>query len=320
MILEVTTIYSKLQKMLIDQGIEQRWILEPTPSSKNQCSNRRGIMHDDKTTYSSAHTDFSQGFSYGAYLELDTLLSVQNPLMTAHDEPLFIAVHQVQELWMKLLIHELQSAMGSLEAGVIDPAMKMLARVSRAQEQMTNAWEALRTMTPTDYLEFRSSFGQASGFQSHQYRLIEFSFGNKQPFMLKPHTHRPEHVALLEAALNAPSMYDLTLRLLANRGLEIPSALLERDFAMPYQANDAVRAAWLEVYRNTTRYWDLYALAEKLVDVEDNFRRWRFNHLTTVERIIGFKQGSGGTAGVPYLRRALEIVLFPELWQVRTEL
>jgi tryptophan 2,3-dioxygenase len=274
----------------------------------------------DDPTYSSAHTDFSQGFSYGAYLELDQLLSAQHPLTAAHDEPLFIMIHQVQELWMKLLIHELQSAMNSLEAGVIDPAMKMLARVSRAQEQMTNAWEVLKTMTPTDYLEFRSSFGQASGFQSHQYRLIEFLFGNKQPFMMRPHLHHPEHFAVLEGALNAPSIYDLTLRLLATRGLEIPTTLLERDFAEPYQANDAVRSAWLEVYRDTTHHWDLYALAEKLVDVEDNFRRWRFNHLTTVERIIGFKQGSGGTAGVPYLRRALEIVLFPELWQVRTEL
>jgi tryptophan 2,3-dioxygenase len=274
----------------------------------------------DESTYSSAHTDFRQGFSYAAYLGLDQLLSAQHPLTGAHDEPLFIMIHQVQELWMKLLIHELQSAMKSLEAGVIDPAMKMLARVSRAQEQMTNAWEVLKTMTPADYLEFRSSFGQASGFQSHQYRLIEFLFGNKQPFMIKPHAHRPDHFVLLENALNAPSIYDLVLRLLATRGLKIPANLLERDFAEPYQANDAVRAAWLEVYRDTTHYWDLYALAEKLVDVEDNFRRWRFNHLTTVERIIGFKQGSGGTAGVPYLRRALEIVLFPELWQVRTEL
>ena len=277
-------------------------------------------MKPNNDTYSSAHTDFAQGFSYGAYLELDKLLSAQTPLTVAHDEPLFIVIHQVQELWMKLLIHELRSAMASLEAGMIEPAMKMLARVSRAQEQMTNAWEVLKTMTPADYLEFRDSFGQASGFQSHQYRLIEFLFGNKQPFMMKPHAHRPEHHQLLETALHAPSLYDLAIRLLAERGLEIPVELLERDFDKPYQANDAVRLAWLEVYRDTNRYWDLYALAEKLVDVEDNFRRWRFNHLTTVERVIGFKQGSGGTAGVPYLRRALEIVLFPELWQVRTEL
>ncbi len=274
----------------------------------------------DQTTFSSAHTDFKNAFSYGDYLALDELLGAQRPLTDAHDEPLFIAIHQVQELWMKLLIHELSSAMQCLENGVIDPAMKMLARVARAQDQMTNAWEVLKTMTPSDYLAFRSAFGQASGFQSHQYRLIEFLFGNRQPFMMRPHEHRPDHHALLETALHAPSLYDLSIRLLAARGLAIPKDVLERDFAQPHEPNEAVRDAWLEVYRDTTRYWDLYALAEKLVDVEDNFRRWRFNHLVTVERVIGFKRGSGGTAGVPYLRRALEIVLFPELWQVRTEL
>ena len=279
-------------------------------------------MADDAPgeTFSSAHTRFGDGLDYGAYLQLEALLGAQRPLTGAHDERLFIAVHHVTELWMQLLIHELRSAMGLLAAGTIDPAMKMLARVSRAQEQMTNAWEVLKTMTPSDYLTFRSSFGQASGFQSHQYRLIEFLFGNKQPFMMKPHEHRPEHHAVLEAALRAPSLYDLAIRLLARHGLPVPASVLERDFAAPHQPDDAVRAAWLEVYRDTARHWELYALAEKLVDVEDNFRRWRFNHLTTVERVIGFKRGSGGTAGVPYLRRALEVVLFPELWQVRSEL
>jgi tryptophan 2,3-dioxygenase len=233
---------------------------------------------------------------------------------------LFIIIHQVSELWMKLIVHELQSAMKCLQDNTIEPAMKMLARVSRAQEQMTNAWEVLKTMTPTDYLTFRSSFGQASGFQSHQYRLIEFLFGNKQAFMLKPHAHHEAHLQLLETALQQPSIYDLAIGLLHQHGLNIPNELLTRDFTQSYQANEHVKQAWLEVYRNTEKYWDLYALAEKLIDVEDNFRRWRFNHLTTVERVIGFKVGSGGTAGVPYLRRALDIVLFPELWQVRTEL
>jgi tryptophan 2,3-dioxygenase len=274
----------------------------------------------NEATFSSAHTDFKNAFSYGDYLALDELLGAQRPLTGAHDEPLFIVIHHVQELWMKLLIFELSSAMKCLSDGVIDPAMKMLARVARAQDQMTNAWEVLKTMTPSDYLEFRSAFGQASGFQSHQYRLIEFLFGNKQPFMMRPHEHRPEHHRSLDDALHAPSLYDLAIRLLAARGLRIPADLLERDYAQPYEPNEAVRDAWLEVYRDTARYWDLYALAEKLVDVEDNFRRWRFNHLVTVERVIGFKRGSGGTSGVPYLRRALEIVLFPELWQVRTEL
>lgn len=271
-------------------------------------------------SFKGAHTDFSASFSYGQYLALDEILTAQRPLTTAHDEPLFIAIHQISELWMSLLIHELTAAMNSLADGVIEPAMKMLARVSKAQEQMTNAWEVLKTMTPADYLEFRSAFGQASGFQSHQYRMIEFLLGNRNPFTMRPHEHRPDHYALLTEALHRPSIYDLAVRLLASRGLSIPDEVLERDVAAVYEPNAVVLEAWLEVYRDTTRYWDLYALAEKLVDVEDNFRRWRFNHLTTVERVIGFKPGSGGTAGVPYLRRALDVVLFPELWQVRTEL
>jgi tryptophan 2,3-dioxygenase len=266
-------------------------------------------------TYQNAHTKFDGGFSYTSYLKLEQLLSAQVCLTDAHDEPLFIILHHVQELWMKLTIHELQSAMRCLEQGNIDPAMKMLARVSRAQEQMANAWEVLKTMTPSDYLQFRSAFGQASGFQSYQYRLVEFLFGNKNPFMLRPHQENPEQHAILETALKSPSIYDLALRLLKQAGFALETT---RDYAAPYTPSEAVRDAWLEVYRHTEKYWELYALAEKLIDVEDNFRRWRFNHLVTVERVIGFKTGSGGTAGMPYLRRALEIVLFPELWQVRT--
>lgn len=274
----------------------------------------------DESSFSGAHTDFRSALSYGEYLDLDTLLSAQHPLTSSHDEVLFVAIHQITELWMQLVVHELSAAMAHLADGVIDPAMKMLSRVARAQDQMTNAWEVLKTMTPSDYLQFRSAFGPASGFQSHQYRLIEFLFGNRQPFMMRPHEHRPEHHALLDAALRSPSLYDLAIRLLDRRGLPVSAAVLERDPSRPYEADRSVLDAWLAVYRDTTRYWDLYALAEKMIDVEDNFRRWRFNHLTTVERVIGFKPGSGGTAGVPYLRRALDIVLFPELWQVRTEL
>jgi len=272
------------------------------------------------TTYQAAHTDFRHALSYGDYLRLETLLAAQQPLTEAHDEVLFIVVHQVQELWMKLIIHELQSAMGLLAQGLIDPALKMLTRVCRAQEQMSASWEVLKTMTPADYLEFRSAFGRASGFQSYQYRLIEFLLGNKEPFMMKPHRHKPEQYRRLEAALRAPSLYDRALHLVAARGLEIPREVLERDYSQPYQPSEAVKEAWLQIYRQTETYWDLYYLAEKLVDLEDNFRRWRFNHLTTVERTIGHKQGTGGTAGVPYLKRALEVVLFPELWQVRTAL
>lgn len=267
-----------------------------------------------------AYTDFTDSLSYGDYLALDELLSAQRPLTSAHDEVLFIVIHQVSELWMKLIIHELEGAMKLLEQGVIDPALKMLTRVCRAQEQMTNAWEVLKTMTPADYLEFRSSFGRASGFQSYQYRLIEFLLGNRNPFMMRPHEHRSDHHASLQKALTSPSLYDLALRLLAQRGFPIPAEVLERDFAKPYEPSSAVLQAWLAVYRNTLEHWDLYYLAEKLIDVEDNFRRWRFNHLTTVERMIGHKRGSGGTAGVGYLKKVLEVVLFPELWQVRTEL
>jgi len=274
----------------------------------------------DDTSFAHAHTDFRRALSYGEYLALDDLLGAQHPLTDSHDEMLFVVLHQISELWMKLVVHELTAAMASLDRGEIDPAMKMLARVAKAQDQMTSAWEVLKTMTPADYLEFRDSFGPASGFQSHQYRLIEFLFGNRQPFMMRPHEHRPEHLALLEDALRSPSLYDLAIRLLARRGLDIPATVSDRDFSEPYASHPDVLAAWLAVYRDTSTYWDLYALGEKLIDVEDNFRRWRFNHLTTVERVIGFKRGSGGTAGVPYLRRALDIVLFPELWQVRTEL
>lgn len=277
-------------------------------------------MTADASSFEHAHTDFRAALSYGQYLGLDELLAAQRPLTDSHDEMLFVLIHQVTELWMKLVVHELTAAMDLLAGGVIDPAMKMLARVARAQDQMTNSWEVLKTMTPADYLEFRGAFGPASGFQSHQYRLIEFLFGNRQAFMMRPHEHRPEHHALLVEALHRPSLYDLTIRLLVDRGLPIDRAVIDRDPSTPYEPDPSVLDAWLEVYRDTTRHWDLYALGEKLIDVEDNFRRWRFNHLTTVERVIGFKTGSGGTAGVPYLRRALDIVLFPELWQVRTEL
>lgn len=275
---------------------------------------------EDNQSYRSAHTDFSRSLSYGDYLALDELLQIQKPLTAAHDETLFIVIHQVSELWMKLLIHELQTAMHLIGQGVVDPSLKMLTRVCRAQEQMTNAWEVLKTMTPADYLQFRSSFGQASGFQSHQYRLIEFLLGNKNPFMMRPHTHHPQHHALLEQALNSPSLYDLALRLVAAHGFALPQQVLQRNYAQPYEPSEDVRNAWLEVYRNPAAHWDLYYLAEKLMDVEDNFRRWRFNHLTTVERLIGHKTGSGGTAGVGYLKRALDVVLFPEIWEVRTHL
>jgi tryptophan 2,3-dioxygenase len=266
-----------------------------------------------------AHDSFKDSFSYSSYLKLEQLLGAQSPLTDAHDETLFITIHHVQEVWMSLIIKELSSAMQNMADGQFDPAMKMLARVSRAQEQMGNAWEVLKTMTPADYLTFRDAFGKASGFQSWQYRMIEFLLGNRQRFMLKPFAEQPDHFVALSHAIDAPSIYDIALSQLSARGLLDVSALRTKRDEVP-QLNEAVLAAWLAVYRNPNAHWDLYYLAEKLVDVEDNFRRWRFNHVTTVERLIGYKVGSGGTAGVAYLRRALDVVLFPELWHVRTQL
>jgi tryptophan 2,3-dioxygenase len=266
-----------------------------------------------------AHATFKDSFSYSSYLKLEQLLAAQAPLTEAHDETLFIAIHHVQEVWMSLIVKELSAAMAHLGNDVFDPAMKMLTRVSRAQEQMSNAWEVLKTMTPADYLEFRHAFGKASGFQSWQYRMIEFLLGNRQRYMLKPFAEQPAHFDRLNAAINAPSIYDIVLAQLVKRGLLDVTALRTQRDDVPH-SNEAVLAAWLAVYRNPQAHWDLYYLAEKLVDVEDNFRRWRFNHVTTVERLIGYKTGSGGTSGVSYLRRVLDVVLFPELWQVRTVL
>ena len=274
----------------------------------------------DRNSAEQAYSDFTRSLSYGDYLHLNELRAAHQPITQAHDEHLFIAVHHVSEVWLGLIVRETQAAMRLLEQGITDAPLKMLTRVVRAQEQMTNAWEVLKTMTPSDYLEFRSAFGQASGFQSQNYRMVEFLLGNRNPVMLRPHAHRPDLHDPLKAVMEAPSVYDLALRLLAARGLNIPDTVLNRDYVQKYELDEAVVEAWLTVYRDTDTYWDLYELAEKLMDVEDNFRRWRFNHMTTVERTIGFKRGSGGTSGAGYLRQALNIVLFPELWEVRTRL
>lgn len=267
-----------------------------------------------------AYTDFSDSVSYGDYLRLDTLKSAHQPITEAHDEHLFITVHHVSEVWLELIVRELRAAMTLLESGITDAPLKMLTRVVRAQEQLTNAWEVLKTLTPADYLEFRDAFGHASGFQSTGYRTVEFLLGNRKASLLQPHEHRPDLHDPLEAVLHAPSLYDLALRLLAERGLPVPPEVLNRDLTQPPVLDETVLASWLTVYRDHQTYWDLYELAEKLLDVEDNFRRWRFNHMTTVQRTIGFKAGSGGTSGVGYLRSVLSVVLFPELWEVRTRL
>jgi tryptophan 2,3-dioxygenase len=231
---------------------------------------------------------------------------------------LFIIQHQTSELWMKLALYELRAALASVHRDELPPAFKMLARVSRILEQLVQAWSVLSTMTPSEYTAMRPFLGSSSGFQSYQYRELEFMLGNKNEQMLKPHAHHADVFAEVKAALEAPSFYDEVVRLLARRGFAIDASRLERDWTLPTQHDASVEAAWLEVYRNPSQHWELYEMAEELVDLEDAFRQWRFRHVTTVERIIGFKQGTGGTAGAPYLRKMLDVVLFPELWHVRT--
>ena len=267
-----------------------------------------------------AQLDFSGDMSYGDYLQLDRILNAQKPLSPDHNELLFIVQHQTSELWMKLMLHELGAAVDAVARDQLQPAFKMLARVSKIMEQLVHAWDVLATMTPPEYSAIRPYLGHSSGFQSWQYRCIEFSLGNKNAAMLQPHAHRPDLLATVEAAWRAPGLYDEALRLLARRGIAVPASHLERDWTQPYTPDAAVEQAWLAVYRDPQRHWDLYQLGEELTDLEDAFRLWRFRHLTTVERVIGFKRGTGGTGGVSYLRRMLDTELFPELWALRTQL
>jgi len=267
-----------------------------------------------------ARLDFAGTMSYGDYLHLDAVLGAQKPRTGDHNEMLFIVQHQASELWMKLMIHELAAARDHVRAGDLQPAFKMLARVARIMAQLNQSWDVLSTLTPAEYSSFRSSLGSSSGFQSFQYRKIEFLLGNKSAVLMEPHRHRGELYDSLKALHDAPSIYDEAIRLLARRGFNVDPACVERDWGSLHAFNQSVCDAWVEVYRDTERHWELYELAEKLVDLEDAFRQWRFRHATTVERIIGLKRGTGGTSGVGYLRRVLEVVLFPELWRARTEL
>jgi len=273
------------------------------------------IVRDEK-----AHLDFSRSMSYGDYLQLDAILNAQKPLSPDHNEMLFIIQHQTSELWMKLMLHELRAAIAAIAGDDLGSAFKMLARVSRIMEQLVHAWDVLATMTPPEYSAIRPYLGNSSGFQSAQYRCVEFALGNKNAAMLEPHAHRPERLAEVRAAFQSPSLYDEALRLLARRGLPVPRSHLERDWTQPYPESAEVEQAWLIVYRDTKLHWDLYQLGEELTDLEDAFRLWRFRHVTTVERIIGFKRGTGGTGGVSYLRKMLDVVLFPEIWKLRTDL
>ncbi len=282
----------------------------PSPTSATEA-----IVHNEK-----AQLDFSGDMSYGDYLQLDTILSAQKPLSPDHNEMLFIVQHQTSELWMKLALQELLAAKRSIASDALPEAFKMLARVSKIMEQLVHAWDVLATMTPPEYSAIRPYLGRSSGFQSYQYRCIEFTLGNKNAAMLKPHEHRADLLALVAAAYEAPSLYDESLRLMARRGIDVPPSHLERDWTKPYEADEGVQQAWLQVYRDPSGHWDLYQLGEELTDLEDAFRLWRFRHLTTVERVIGFKRGTGGTGGVSYLRKMLDVVLFPEIWSLRTEL
>ena len=267
-----------------------------------------------------AEMSFDNRMSYSDYLGIDAILDAQNPRSSAHDEMLFIIQHQTSELWMRLALHELDAARLCIAQGRAREAFKMLARISRIFEQLNSAWDVLRTMTPSEYTRFRDTLGQSSGFQSYQYRLIEFAVGNRNAAMVRPHAHRADYTALLQAELARPSLYDEALRHLHRAGLPVPEDVINRDLSQPWVAHEGVQAVWETVYRSPETHWEAYELAEKLVDFEDYFRRWRFNHVTTVERIIGFKRGTGGTSGVQYLRKMLDVVLFPELWHLRTTL
>ena len=291
----------------------------PRPSATTRSAaaitGAESIVHEEK-----AQLDFSRAMSYGDYLHLDEILGAQKPLSPDHNEMLFIIQHQTSELWMKLMLHELRAAIQAVASDELGNAFKMLARVSRIMEQLVHAWDVLATMTPPEYSAIRPYLANSSGFQSAQYRCIEFALGNKNAAMLKPHAHRPDLLAQVQAAYEAPSLYDEALQLLARRGIAVPPSHLQRDWTQPYAANTGVEDAWLAVYRAPKTHWDLYQLGEELTDLEDAFRLWRFRHVTTVERVIGFQRGTGGTGGVSYLRKMLDVVLFPEIWSLRTHL
>ncbi|HEY4944478.1 MAG TPA: tryptophan 2,3-dioxygenase [Rhizomicrobium sp.] len=268
----------------------------------------------------SVHWDFRNAMSYGDYLGLRDLLACQRPLSGAHDEMLFIVIHQSSELWIKLCLHEIAGAIRQIRADDLGPAFKMMARIARVQAQLIQSWEILSTMTPFDYASFRDSLGRSSGFQSYQYRMMEYRLGNKNAAMSRVFESDNVLAGQVRAALNEPSIYDESLALLARRGLKIPKNKLKRDFSQPYVADHRVTDAWRHVYRDAETHWDLYELAEKLVDLEYRFHLWRFSHMKTVERIIGSKSGTGGTSGVSYLKKALDLTFYPELWAVRSEI
>jgi tryptophan 2,3-dioxygenase len=266
------------------------------------------------------HWDLSRSFSYSEYLHLDKLLGAQRPLSNQHDEMLFIMMHQVSELWMKLALYELEEALACVKRDALGPAFAIFARVSQIQQQLLQSWDVLATISPSQFAAFREALGKSSGFQSRQYRLLEFILGNKNAAMINVFRSDPESYAALESALKVPSLYDESLRCLSRRGIAVPSQVLERDFSQPYQADPAVAAAWLGVYHNAAQDWEMYQLAERLMELDYKFQLWRAAHVKTVERVIGSQRGTGGSGGVSYLTKALDLKFFPELWSIRTSM
>ena len=258
--------------------------------------------------------------SYAQYLRLDEVLGAQAPQSDHHDEMLFIIIHHVMELWMKQALHELKAAQAHIVNDELEPSLKMFSRLDRIIKQMTGVWDVLTTLTPVEYLKFRDDLGRSSGFQSYQFRVLEFTLGNKIEALTRVHESNPQAHAAVSDALDAPTLYDNVIGLLKTRGFDIDDSVVARDVRQPYKENISVKAAWLSIYNDTEKHWDLYALAEKLMDFEHNFQLWRYHHLKTVERIIGGKVGTGGSSGLPYLAKGLEAKLFPELFEVRTEL
>ena len=268
----------------------------------------------------SIHADLRGKMSYDKYLRLHDILNAQKRLSNQHDEMLFIVIHQASELWLKLACHEVAAAIRNIRNDDLRQAFKVIARVKLILTQLTHSWSILSTMTPVDYLKFRDTLGPASGFQSYCYRKLEFLLGNKNRKLIEVHRHVPEVYEELKRILVEPGLYDVVLRKLRESGFEIDEQKLERDYSLPYEANDSVQAAWHMIYADPETYFELYELAEKLVDVEDSFQLWRFKHMYTVQRIIGTRRGTGGSSGVPFLRRAIETSFFPELFAIRSEL
>ena len=269
---------------------------------------------------SGIHTDLKDRMTYGKYLHLSDVLKAQHVQSNEHDEMLFIIIHQASELWLKLAGHEIEAAIRNVQENDFRHAFKVIARVKLILIQLTQSWSILSTMTPVDYLKFRDTLGPASGFQSYGYRKLEFLLGNKNKKLVEVHRHDAEVYEELNRVLNAPSLYDVVLRRLSDVGFEIDAEKLDRDFSQPYEANDSVESAWLEIYGDADKHFELYELAEKLVDIEDAFQNWRFKHMYTVQRIIGNRPGTGGSTGVPFLKKAIETSFFPELFALRSDL